>query len=204
MVTIVSGAINEGKTRKIISLYENSKQGDGVVSKKIFRTNLGSEEIIYPAIKFCGYDIMHLSTGKTMPLAYKHPFVPEQWDELYRCGPYLFSRSAFEFAWNILGHLIENGTSPLFIDEIGPLELEGKGFAPVLRRALESAIDVTFTTRKHCLEDVVKTFNINDFQIVGMEITTGPSQPLATHTQKTLKKMGGKIEPILRVFSQPA
>ena len=82
MVHIITGEIDEGKTRQMLSIYNQLNKGDGFVSKKIFTAGH----------HFTGYEIVRLSSGEKMPLAYKSEHVPDGWDEAYRCGPFCFSK----------------------------------------------------------------------------------------------------------------
>ncbi len=156
MVYIIKGEINQGKTQEILSIYNRDKQGDGFVSKKIF-INL---------TEFTGYEIVRLSTDEKMPLAYKSQYVPSNWDEIYRRGPFSFSKAAFVFAEHIIDDIIDRHIDPVFIDEIGPLELDGNGFFAVLEKILRTQKDVYITVRSHCVEEVINKFNIRNYKLV--------------------------------------
>ncbi len=156
MVYIVSGEINEGKTQKLLAIYNELKQGDGFVSKKIF---LNGKD-------FIGYEIVRLSTNEKMPLAYKSSYVPSDWDEVYRYGPFSFSKAGFDFAERIIEDITDHHIHPVFIDEIGPLELQGKGFSTLLKKVLKTQKDVYITVRNHCAQDVIKEFNIQNHKTI--------------------------------------
>jgi len=155
MIYIITGGIDEGKTRKIEAIYREMKKGDGWVSRKIFLNE-----------EFVGYEIVKLSTGEKLPLAYKKGYGPSVWDEIYTIGPFSFSKRAFEFAGKIIDEIIKKKINPVFIDEIGPLELQGKGFCPLLERILKTQKDVYIVVRTHCVEDVIKRFNIQGYKIL--------------------------------------
>jgi nucleoside-triphosphatase THEP1 len=155
MIYIVTSGINEGKTRKMEAIYREIKKGDGWVSKKVFVNG-----------QFIGYEIMRLSTNGKLPLAYKKEYIPSGWQEIYSIGPYLFSKQAFEFAKKIIEEMISINIEPVFIDEIGPLELQGKGFCPLLEQILKTQKDLYIAVRSHCVDDVIKKFNIKDYKII--------------------------------------
>jgi len=156
MVYIIQGEINQGKTQAILSIYNRDKQGDGFVSKKMFINQ----------IDFIGYEIVRLSTGEKMPLAYKSQHVPPHWDEINRCGPFSFSKAAFMFAEHIIDDIIDRHIDPVYIDEIGPLELNGNGFFAILGKILKSQRNVYITVRNHCVTDVINKFNIRNYKII--------------------------------------
>ncbi|NIM16298.1 MAG: hypothetical protein GTO45_30240 [Candidatus Aminicenantes bacterium] len=153
MLYIIAGGIDEGKTQKMNALY-HEKKGDGFLSKKIFVDK-----------DFVGYEIVRLSSGEKMPLAYKSEHVPGDWDEMYRFGPFSFSKKAFVFAERIIDEIIKKGIEPVFIDEIGPLELRGEGFCEILNEVLNTGKDVYISVRSHCVEDVIEKFNIQRYVI---------------------------------------
>lgn len=158
MIYIISGEIDQGKTRKMISIYQQqqTKQGDGFVSKKIFPDDTD----------FTGYEIVRLSNNEKRPLAYQSQYVPQDYDEIYRCGPFHFSKAAVTFAEGIIDDIIARDINPVFIDEIGPLELAGKGFTPLLEKILKTRKDVYITVRNHCVEDVIKKFDIREHELI--------------------------------------
>jgi nucleoside-triphosphatase THEP1 len=156
MIHIVTGAIDEGKTRKMNEIYHQLRQGDGFLSNKIF---------IDPST-FTGYEIQRLGSGERIPLAYKAEYIPAVWDEAYRLGPYSFSREAFRFVDKMIDEIVGSDIEPVFIDEIGPLELSGRGFFTAVVKVLNTHKEVYITVRTHCVEDVINKFNIRDYTII--------------------------------------
>ncbi len=159
MVYIICGGIDKGKTQKMISFYRRMKQGDGFVCRKIFDDQSD----------FIGYEILRLGTGEKMTLAYRSRHVPPAWDESCRCGPYHFSGNAFAFAESIVDDIVARKIEPVFIDEIGPLELSGKGFNHLLERVLETGKDVYITVRDRFVQGVIEKFKIQDFRMIWVE-----------------------------------
>jgi nucleoside-triphosphatase THEP1 len=155
MIYIITGGIDEGKTREIEAIYREMKKGDGWISKKVFLNE-----------EFIGYEIVKLSTGKKLPLALKKEYVPADWDEISSIGPFCFSKRAFEFAGKISDEIIEKNINPVFIDEIGPLELQGKGFCPMLDNILKTQKDIYIVVRSHCVEAVINRFEIKSHEII--------------------------------------
>ena len=78
-------------------------------------------------------------------------------------GKYRFSTQAFRHA----NEVIINGSSlagaQIVIDEIGPLELQGKGFYNTLSQLLslnDPAFDLLLVIRENLVEKVIAHFNI--------------------------------------------
>ncbi len=171
-ITIVTGNIDSGKTTFILSLYNELKRGSGFISKKRF---VGEGK----NISFTGYDLVNLNTGENVPLAYKTEFIPQGWDEVCRRGPYSFSGKGFKFGEEIIDRICENievgfqieiEEEPVFIDEIGPLEMNGLGFSKGLRKILKAGKTLYIVVRSQILNDVIR-----EFEIVSPRIVVVPS-----------------------------
>ncbi len=55
---------------------------------------------------------------------------------------------------------------PVFIDEIGLLELSGRGFHPCLQRVFSSGRDAYITVRNRYLEDVLAKYRPEQYTII--------------------------------------
>jgi nucleoside-triphosphatase THEP1 len=155
MIYLVTGVIDSGKTQKMRSLYRESGKGDGFISPKSFERST-----------FVGYDIMRLSSQKRKPLAYLLDFIPPHWDEAYRYGRFSFSRSALLFAEEIISDILLNRIDPVYIDEIGPLELEGKGFYEILQVLLQTERTIYISIRSSLIEEIVQTFGLEKYKVI--------------------------------------
>jgi nucleoside-triphosphatase THEP1 len=149
MIVIITGDINSGKSRYLLSLFHKNKTGDGFYNRRIFH-----------ASTCIGQEIVHLSTGKTCPFSYQSDHIPEHWDELYTYQDHSFSRSGIHFCQAILKNLIDN-PQPCYIDEIGPLELQEKGLFHEFQQILQTKKDIYVVIRNRCLSEVLLKFNID-------------------------------------------
>lgn len=157
MVYIIVGKINEGKTTKLLSLYKEREKGDGFIIKKIYIGDI-----------YVGQEIMRLSTGESMAFSYKEGFVPVHWWESEKFSTYSFSVEGLKFAENIVLGIEENNIEPVFIDEIGPLELQQKGFYKLLIRLLQKDKEIYITVRENCVKEVIEKFNIKIYKIINI------------------------------------
>jgi nucleoside-triphosphatase THEP1 len=154
MVYIITGDKNRGKTERIRMLYQE-RGGDGFISSKRFSEGVPS-----------GYDIVRLSTGEAMSFAVKGDSIPAGWDEIDTAGSYSFSGKAFRFAESIIDEILVRGIEPVYLDEIGTLELDGRGFSPLLRRVLETERDIFMAVRMNCVQNVIAAFAIENNRII--------------------------------------
>lgn len=154
-VHIITGGINAGKTRKLLSIYHEIGRGDGFINTKVFHNDL-----------YIGQRIVRLSTGESEHFSFKEGFAPSNWDEEYRYDVYCFSKKGMMFAYRTVSDIIAKGIEPVFIDEIGPLELMKKGFFHILILLLKMKNDVYITVRNSCVESVIKEFGIGKYQII--------------------------------------
>jgi len=155
MLTIITGKINAGKTTYMKRLYEKTQKGDGFISVKVYKNN-----------QHTGYNLHHLKTKDIKPFIRKKSKLPPLWQEIFDIADYSFSKDGFAFAKNIIRNTTEE---PIFIDEIGPLEIiHRSGFYYLLTEQLNR--DLYITLREHLYENFLKTFTIQqDFNKITIE-----------------------------------
>jgi nucleoside-triphosphatase THEP1 len=147
MITIVTGAIDSGKTRYLKELYDKDPTGDGIISLKYFKDGC-----------FRGYDILHLKSGEKKEFIRLKTNLPVDWNEQCQFGKYSFSKQGFTFAENVLNE-IKDG--PIYIDEIGPLEIvDKKGFYNTVKKMIYKEIDLYLTVRTTLLDALHDEFGL--------------------------------------------
>lgn len=142
---IISGPVGAGKTT-VLNKWTEGRNVKGILTpvvegKRMFQNIVGEE--LFPMEATAGEE--NLSIGK-----------------------YLFSVKQFQKAISILTAALEaNDTEWIIIDEIGPLELEGKGFSETLIRILQSdrKIKLLLVIRAGLLQQVADTFRIRNYQL---------------------------------------
>ncbi len=153
LITIVTGNIHDGKTTKVISLYERHK-GDGFVSIKNMEGN-----------KVLGFDYLQLSTRKTEPLATKEKITPVR-DVL---GPYYFNEEAMTYIESSFREMINNNVSPIYLDEVGQLELDNKGFHSIISWMVDNMSKTTklyISVRKSFVEQIIDKYRFKNIEII--------------------------------------
>ena len=158
MVKIITGKIDSEKTTKLLSVYREKNEGDGFALPKLYSHN-----------QIAGQRLVRLSTKENVVFSLKKSFLPEHWNEAYSYDDYSFSIEGRAFFERGMEHMLLTGASPIFLDEIGPLELEGKGFASALRKLLTMQVDLIIVVRDSCFEDVIRQFHITDYTLVPVD-----------------------------------
>jgi len=147
----VSGAVGSGKTRlsqKVVSrLKEEERTPGGILSPRLMKSG-----------RTVGYDVIDLSTGSRRSFVRTEP--PGK-----RVGKYFLKRGALEFANRAISEAV-NRLSPVFIDEIGRLELENGGLAPSVRELLSSDTQGVLLVRDKFLSEVRDFFDIQEYSLV--------------------------------------
>ena len=157
MLTIVSGAVNSGKSSFLFKMHAELG-GDGFVATKLLDGDT-----------LTGYQLERLVTGETLPLASTLERVPTGWIEECRCGRFSFSRRAFQWGETLVEELLQKRVSPIFIDEVSYLELAGKGWAPSFENCLRSGCDTVVSVRAPLVQKVIARFGIGEFRILDVE-----------------------------------
>jgi nucleoside-triphosphatase THEP1 len=151
----VTGEVNSGKTARLLSIYRKLGCGDGFINAKIYRGG-----------RFVGQRIIRLSTGESAIFSTISEFIPPDWDEVYKFGNFSFSGKGQAFARNVVYSVIERGIEPVFVDEIGPLELQKKGFYDIMSVLLGTKSEIYAVIRKSCVDSVLKEFDIKAYDII--------------------------------------
>jgi nucleoside-triphosphatase THEP1 len=80
-----------------------------------------------------GFDVFDIRTGTSAPLCRR-----SDRSSALRAGPFVFDTAGFAFGSNALAQALAEGLQVLCIDEVGPLEIDGHGWASALRQVLAS------------------------------------------------------------------
>ncbi|MFW5889521.1 MAG: nucleoside-triphosphatase [Bacillota bacterium] len=155
MVKIVTGKINSYKTTKLENIYRKIKNGDGFIAKKTMKNDL-----VY------GYTLVRLSNGDKTPFIIRDIYYDNNKDIIYKLGPYLFYKDAFNYINETVNEWIKKDINPIFIDEISILELQEKGYYKILMKLLSLNKDLYLVVRSDLIEKVIKKFRIKEFQII--------------------------------------
>jgi nucleoside-triphosphatase THEP1 len=147
-VILVTGKVNSGKTTHLEKLITEKKTKglavSGIIARGIFENN-----------QKIGYDVVDLVSGSSLPLARTSEFPESD----FRLGKFAFSSKAFAFATKALLDYAPGGV--VFLDEAGPLELGGKGYADCIRILLEADIQSLYiVVREDILEEFKKMYLI--------------------------------------------
>ncbi|MBU1145820.1 MAG: hypothetical protein KJ971_08235 [Firmicutes bacterium] len=157
MVRIVTGKINSFKTTKMIELYKKIQKGDGFVSLKIMIKD-----------KVHSYNALHLLTNETFPLIIRKEFNDSSKEVICQIGEYHFLKDTVLLIENTIEKMIKAKVSPIFLDEIGNLELQEKGFHQILKKMISSKLDLYLSIRADLVDEIIKKYNIEEFEIISL------------------------------------
>jgi nucleoside-triphosphatase THEP1 len=155
MIHIVTGSVNSGKTSKLAAMYQFENKGDGFVAVKEMESGVVT-----------AYNAMRLRTMEERLFLAREGFVPEGFDSCCRIGPYRMSKQGLEWVEREVRGLIDQKVSPIYLDEIGDLELEGKGFDSIFRLCLDSGLELYVAVRKDFVEPVLKKYGIQEYDLM--------------------------------------
>ena len=156
MIHILTGPVHSGKTT---ALKDMASQ---LISQNIDVAgflSLYTEEKAH----FIGYDLFDLVRETRTPFIRKKGH--RSWQ---RIGPYVFIPESLDRAQNIIRRSPK--ADLCIVDEIGPLELEGKGLWPALKEVISlSAPDYILVVRETILDNWLKT--LGDIQVQVFDIS---------------------------------
>jgi|GEM_PF-4130778 len=87
--------------------------------------------------------------------------------EIFQFRRFFFSQRALEFGNSVLKKAAEKA-KVIVVDEVGPLELSGRGFAPGLRACREAQAFLILTVRPHLLSPVKKWLSLENAEVFSL------------------------------------
>lgn len=165
MIHILTGPVHSGKTTLLQKVTSQLKRQNISVAGFL---SLYAED----GEKFIGYDLYDLRKEIRTPFIRKNG--EKHWQ---RVGPYFFIPESLDLAQDIIRQSTD--AEMCAIDEVGPLELEGKGLWPAIKEVLASSNpDYIFIVRETMIADLLKTlgevpvriFDISDKELLAIMV----------------------------------
>lgn len=155
MITIVTGKINEGKTTALKRLFHENKKGDGFIAVKKMDGQ-----------KVHSFVATRLKTQEQKLLLLHKDYYLESFISAGKIGPYLINLFTLSWVEKALEKMIEERVEPIYLDEIGMFELKGYGYDRILKKLIESKLDLIITVRSDILEQVKTHYNLTDVKVM--------------------------------------
>jgi nucleoside-triphosphatase THEP1 len=162
-VIIISGQVHSGKTSLLMRFLELIQDSDlkwgGFVCPAVFENAQRQ-----------GYDLLEISTGKRQALARKNIRGELQ------IGDYVMFPQALEQGKRSLEQDDIDAVDILILDEIGPWEISGNGWADSIPAVLMKKIPVRiFVVREPLMEAVCQKWNLTDPFVIAASETSAES-----------------------------
>ena len=166
-VIIITGEVQEGKTGFLIELISLLKE-KGINIKGFLARGIHEGE------SRIGYDLVDISSGESCIFIRKDPH-----DGWYRHGKYYFSSGGEEFGNEILKEALESSPDIVVIDEIGPVEMKGRGWATEVETLINTSPAVQlWVVRKPLLKKIIRQWHIGDVMVLDVS-TDRPAESSA-------------------------
>lgn len=130
---IITGEKREGKSTRMMQIANEIPNSVGFIMP----------------VSESGYSLYSISSNKAVLFMTDRDIFPD------RIGKWYYDHSLFE---KVLDELSEVFSGTVLIDEVGRLELDEGGYAPVLRLLKDRDIDLVVSVRKSFVDDVIRKF----------------------------------------------
>lgn len=156
MIFILTGPVHSGKTTLLKKVLPELKEGKLRICGFLSEVVLKNDKII-------GYDLFDLKEEKTLPFIRRSG--EKAWQKI---GSFYFIPEGLAEASKII--LCGRDADILVVDEVGPLELAGKGLWPALKQALSKPLtNHLLVVRKDILEDFIARLGKSRVKVFDIE-----------------------------------
>lgn len=156
MINIITGKINSYKTTRIKKIYDEDKLGDGFISVKTMK----EDKVLY-------YELEHLKTGAKRISIIHTGHYPNQFINYDQVGPYVFDLDYLKEVEQEIEEMIKKRVEPIYLDEIGLLEINKKYFYAILKKIVDSELEAYITVRNTLIASVIDVLKLKDYKIIG-------------------------------------
>lgn len=154
---ILTGAVHTGKSSWMLQWAESKPHIRGILSPDRSGKRM----------------LVNLRDGEEWPLDAE----PGETEKI-TVGRYVFSGRAFMKARNILTDLCRQNPQAVIVDEIGKLELQGKGLEPAVSKMIECLRDaqthLILIIREELLESAMDRYNLQGAQVYQFDKNAPP------------------------------
>lgn len=178
----ITGSRHSGKTTAALKIFEELKS-----------MNIPAHGFLTPGYikngSRSGFDIFSLATGKKTAFAIKGVA-----SHAIRIGRFSIYEEGLRFGKKCImasENSIDAAKNPVcFIDEIGPLEMQNKGWHESVLYALENYRRLILLVRNDLLSDVIEKYDINNFNVLEIINHDQPETGSSNNFSQLKKKAG--------------
>jgi len=159
-VYIISGETRSGKTTFLKQIIAELKKEQDYQINGIIAHGLDKNGERF------GFEIENIANKEKQFLCSQKPI-----ENAKKIGRFYFDEKGLDFGRNALLNNLENANL-LVIDEIGYMELKGKGWFSAIENAMEYPdLDMIWVVRKRILEDVLKLWQHSNIKVIDIHNT---------------------------------
>ena len=151
-IYILTGEINTGKTTAIANWANGREDIFGILSPKVWDKRV----------------FQNIETGEQFDME----AIANETD-VVKIGRYQFSAKAFDKASSVLQDALQKPKGWLIVDEVGPLELQEKGFYNVMKEIIDgknNGLKKLFVIRESLVTELISFFQIKNYKILRLPL----------------------------------
>jgi nucleoside-triphosphatase THEP1 len=156
-INILTGPIHSGKTTRLAVWIKSCPNCAGILAP------------VRDGLRY----LYSIHSGQSKLLEAKGNSFEE--DDLTRIGEYRFINATFDWAQNELLLVVIQKPEWIIIDEIGPLEMDGKGLEPAVRKILEQMhnqdqLNLLLVVREKLLDLFFQSYDIKETEVTYIQV----------------------------------
>ncbi len=157
-VFILTGKINQGKTTLTSQIVSRLRE-EGILVKGLLTLGNTNDS------QRSAYFIKDIDTGEQTELCSTRP---DRQKPNY--GRFYFEEKGIQLGCNLIEQSMEEPTDLVIVDELGPLEINDRGWAPAIEKVVESNTSAQFwVVREKLIKPMMRKWNVGEVIVFRLE-----------------------------------
>lgn len=135
--------------------FAHQQKGDGFVSIKTMK----DDNVLY-------YELERLSTQESRLFIIHTEHDTRRFSQYKALGPYIFDLNVLIDVEAVIDGFIHNRIEPIYLDEVGILEAKKEFFFPIIKKVLDSNLDLIITVRESLVKEIIQVLGVTQYTIL--------------------------------------
>jgi nucleoside-triphosphatase THEP1 len=125
-----------------------------------------AEKILLNDGKVYGYRLRRISNAERLPWMIREEYYQHEENYGDRIGSFYLNTKTLKEVELAIEAMLKKGIKNIYLDEVGKLELDGRGFDKIIRHILAKHVDLAIGVRDKYVNDIVDRYSIDVYRTI--------------------------------------